>query len=325
LINGSPTYEGVTFEGRRVEGLLMNSRMVQVTFDDRNPDTRARWSYPDGPWDPDRNTSEFIAHLPEYRAHGLLAFTINLQGGSPEGYSNDQPWINSGFEADGSLRPDYAGRVKRVLDAADELGMIVIVGFFYFGQDQYLEDEQAVRRAVEQATEFLVRGGWRNVIVEIANEVDIPRYDHAIVRPDRCHELINLAGNVCERRLPAGTSFGGGSIPTPNVVAASDVLLIHGNGVNEPARIREMVRTTRAISEYRGQPVVFNEDDHFDFELPDNNMLAALDEHASWGFFDYRMKGESYSDGYQSVPVDWGIHSARKHGFFSLLRQVTGQ
>ena len=81
--------------------------MVQGIFDDRNAETRSRWSYPDGPWDPERNTREFIDAMPLWRAKGLLAFTINLQGGSPEGYSRSQPWMNSSFETGGSLRPDY--------------------------------------------------------------------------------------------------------------------------------------------------------------------------------------------------------------------------
>lgn len=39
-LNGRPTYEGRAWQGRRVEGLLMNSRMVQAIFDDGNPETR---------------------------------------------------------------------------------------------------------------------------------------------------------------------------------------------------------------------------------------------------------------------------------------------
>jgi len=36
------------------------------------------------------------------------------------------------------------------------------------------------------------------------------------------------------------------------------------------------------------------------------------------------MKGEAFEDGYQSVPVDWGINSERKKQFFSLLKEITG-
>jgi len=36
------------------------------------------------------------------------------------------------------------------------------------------------------------------------------------------------------------------------------------------------------------------------------------------------MKDEGYEDGFQSVPVDWGISSERKKGFFRLLANITG-
>src|SRR6188508_755740 len=62
LINGEPTYKGRTWKGKKVEGLLMNSRMVQGTFDDLNPETVGKWAYPDTKtWDADRNTREFVA------------------------------------------------------------------------------------------------------------------------------------------------------------------------------------------------------------------------------------------------------------------------
>ena len=85
-INGQPTYPGRSWNGHRIEGLLMNSRMVQGVFDDLNPETVQRWAYPDtGKWDADRNVREFIRAMPIWKAHGLLAFTVNFQGGSPEG------------------------------------------------------------------------------------------------------------------------------------------------------------------------------------------------------------------------------------------------
>src|SRR5438552_2826213 len=143
--------------GRKIQGLLLNSRMVQGIFDDRNPETVKNWAYPDtGEWDAERNTREFVAAMPEWRRHGLLAFTINLQGGSPRGYSKDQPWHNSAIEADGSLRSDYMNRLQRILDKADELGMAVVLGCFYFGQDERLRDEPGVVRATDNATNWLL-------------------------------------------------------------------------------------------------------------------------------------------------------------------------
>src|SRR5262245_11058193 len=131
--------------------------MVQGIFDDRNAATVSHWAYPDTKtWDPERNTREFIAAMPEWKRHGLLAFTLCLQGGSPEGYSAQQPWHNSAINRDGSLRPDYLARAGRILDRANELGMVVILGIFYFGQDERVADEAAVTRAVDHTVDWLL-------------------------------------------------------------------------------------------------------------------------------------------------------------------------
>ncbi|OSP53666.1 hypothetical protein [Pseudoruegeria sp. SK021] len=327
LINDVPTYEGREWKGKKIEGLLLNTRMVQGMFDDVNLETVQQFAYPDtGVWDADRNTSEFIAMLPTYKAHGVLAFDINLQGGSPYGYSTEQPWINSAFERDGSLRPAFMDRLARVLAAADELGMVVIVGLFYFGQEKVFEgDEDAIRKAVDNATEWLLATGHENLLLEINNECNII-YELPIMRPDGVHELIERASAITldGRRLLVGTSYGGGTIPGPAVTRASDFMLIHGNSQEDPQIIRDMVKKTRGVEGYTPKPILFNEDDHFDFDKPDNNFVAAVGEYASWGFFDYRMKGEGLDEGYQSVPVNWGISSERKKGFFRLAKEISG-
>ncbi|MCB1088536.1 MAG: hypothetical protein KDM63_15980 [Verrucomicrobiae bacterium] len=328
LINGQPTYAGRSWNGHRVEGLLLNSRMVQGIFDDENPETASRWAYPDtGKWDPERNVSEFIAAMPEWRARGLLAVTVNFQGGSPEGYSKTQPWISGAFTEDGDLKPAFAKRMERVLDAADENGLVVVVGLFYFGQDQRLRDEAAVIRATDTATRWLQAGGWRNVLVELNNETNVKAYDHEILKPDRIHELIErVSGAVTRsgRQLLVGTSYGGGAIPGDHVVRASDFVLLHGNGVKDPARITEMIRKTRALPGYRPMPILFNEDDHEGFDRAENHFASAVAAHVSWGWFDYRRNGESQENGYQSPPVDWGIRSDRKRAFFDYLAEITG-
>ena len=331
-VNGRATYEGRSYDGMRVQGLLLNSRMVQGIFDDRNPETRSRWKYPDGPWDPERNTREFIDAMPLWKAKGLLAFTINLQGGSPEGYSRSQPWLNSAFDTSGTLRPDYMSRLERILDRADELGIAAIVGFFYQAQERRMDDELSVMRAADAATDWLVDKGYTHVLVEVANEADNAGFKYDVVKPSG--GAVRLIERLKERskgkvgspagRLLVSTSLNGGRVPSDSLVSAVDFVLLHGNGVQDPARITEMVDETRRLPSYRGQPIVFNEDDHFGFSEPRNNMLAALRAYSSWGFFDYRMTGEGFDDGYQSVPVNWTISSARKRGFFELLSTVTG-
>jgi hypothetical protein len=333
LIDGELTYKGRQWRGHRIEGLLFNSRMVQATFDDLNEDTRSLWAYPDtGKWDPERNTDEFVEMLPEYRRHGLLGVTINLQGGHPRGYHGLQPWINTALTTFGELRPSYMPRFKKILDRLDQLGMVAIVGIYYFGQDERIYDEASVKRGVDNAVGFLLDGGWRNLIVEIDNECDVPRYEHPILQPGRVHELIEQARGITRdgRRLLVGTSYKGRSIPSEAVLAASDLAMIHGNGVTDPNVIGEMVEKTRELTRARPIPILFNEDDHFDFDKPSNNMVVATQHHASWGYYD---PGEGaggkpaigdYVEGYQNVPTNWGINTDRKRGFFDLVKEITG-
>lgn len=327
FINGKITYEKRIWKGLKIEGLLLNSRMVQGVFDDLNPETAGKWVYQDSKkWDPDRNTDEFIRNMKKWRKYGLLSFTINMQGGSPQGYSQAQPWYNSGYTEDGSLRPEYLRRLEKILDRADNLGMVPILGLFYFGQDERLKDEQAVISAVNNMVNWLFEKKYRNILIEINNECNV-KYDHDILKPARVHELIDLVRSkeINGYRFYAGTSYGGGTVPKPNVVKSSDFLLIHGNGVTDPSKILAMVTETRKVEGYTPKPILFNEDDHFDFDKEENNFVSALKGYASWGYFDFRMNGESFENGYQSVPVDWGINSARKKQFFNLLKEITGK
>jgi hypothetical protein len=323
-INGELTYKGRYWNGYKIEGLLLNSRMVQGICDDMNPDTRNTFAYPDTKtWDPERNTNEFIAHMEEWHKSGLLAFTLNLQGGSPVGYGKSD-WINSAFTEKGKLRPAYITRLERILNKADELNMVVILGYFYFGQDQHLENEQAVTDAVDNITNWILDNKYKNILIEINNECNI-EYDHEILQPDRVDELIKRVQGTRkgDYHLLASTSYGGGTVPQPNVVKAADFILLHGNGLGNPAQITELVDATRKVEGYTSKPVLFNEDDHFNFESDTCNFVAAIESYASWGYFDYRMKGEGFESGYQSVPVDWGINSDRKRSFFRKLREIT--
>ena len=87
------------------------------------------------------------------------------------------------------------------------------------------------------------------------------------------------------------------------MVAAADFLLLHGNGVSDPDRIARDGAADPRGAGYRPMPILFNEDDHFDFDKPRNNFVAAVERIRVVGLFRFRMKGEGFDEGYQSVPV----------------------
>jgi hypothetical protein len=240
LIDGRPTYEGRSWNGQSIEGLLMNSRMVQATFDDENPLTQSMWAYPDtGSWDADRNTDEFVAMVPEYRAHGLLAVTLNLQGGCPTGYfrterideilsklpwevqtlvkqqlhgplEQAQPWVNTALDEEGRLKESHLRRLKRVLDALDAHGMVALLGIFYFGQDERLSDAWAVRRGVEQTAKWVLEQGYGNVLIRERLDRGDERDERAEVRAPHLAARAGARADRAsgsherERQAPAG-------------------------------------------------------------------------------------------------------------------------
>ena len=83
--------------------------------------------------------------MPEWRKHGLLAITSICKAEVRKATRRSSLGITRAIAPDGSLRPEYMARLKRILDKADELGMAVILGIFYFGQDERVKDEEAVK------------------------------------------------------------------------------------------------------------------------------------------------------------------------------------
>ncbi len=259
-INGATTCPGAP-----AQGLLLNVRMVNATFEDRN---RRGWER-----EAETKTDAFISRIPEYVAGGVRAFTLNLQGGAP-GYEGAR---NSAYEPDGALRPEYLRRVERVIAACDRAGAVVILGCFYQRQDQRLRDEAAVRRAVVEVAGRLKRLGSGNVLLEIANEYGHGGFDHPILRSaDGQVELMQAARAACPGLLVSTSGQGDGAQAEP-VAAASDFILIHLNGTPTSA----ITHKVAALRRY-GKPIVCNEDDKVG-EAGAEALSACVMAGASWG------------------------------------------
>jgi hypothetical protein len=346
LIDGKPVYAGRMFEGKPIEGLLFNVRAVQATFDDANPQSRGLWAYPDtGEWDPERNVTEFMAALPEWRDHGVLGFTVNFQGGGgryiPEVY---QVYDNNGFTPQGEIKPAYADRMARVLQRANELGMLVIVSMFYWIQTNKMDSEEAVWRAVHNALDFLRGTGRENVMIEIANETNY-HFKFPIFGPDQSHKMIGHFKNLFPE-FPITTSLvgmnpsTGHGMPSPDLVANSDYLLIHGNGTRPP-QLQAAFDQIRAMPAFKAspKPLIINEDST---GIP--NLEVSWQNYVSWGYYDQGYNGEARQhdiwvedmafrlretrvenlSGFQTPPVNWTINTQRKKAFFERVAEITG-
>jgi hypothetical protein len=309
-INGQPTYAGLE---PKALGRLMNVRMVNSTFDDENPTTR-----PQG-LDAEANTTQFIATMDAYRAHGILAFTLNLQGGYP-GYEGA---VNSAFEQDGSLKGCYVRRVGRAIEAADARGMVVILGLFYQRQDQVLAGEEAVRAATRNAATWIAQNGYTNVLVEIANEYRHGGFDHRILKTEAGQaELMDLVRSVLPK-LPVSTSGMGNARFHPALCEAVDFILLHGNET-EP---EDYAGRIAAVAEY-GKPIVFNEDWCFSDDRRGTadasaKAEAAFENGASWGIMN-QVRNQHWPFVFGIGQPDEGQNAREDHAAYATIRRLVG-
>ena len=337
-INGTFTYAEQVWKDNLIEGLLLNSRMVNGVYDDLDGDPPSGMK----PWNPLHNTQDFIAQMPGWRDQGLVGFTINLQGGSNrcnglfgDGQSNNvknNPYGSNGTQAfsdwyanNDTAHARYLARLGSVIRAADDLGMVVILGLFYFGQDELLANNTAVKAAVDAVTDWVLDNKWTNVLIEINNEADIG-YNHTVLQPARVHELMQqvktrssgAAGvHLPHGRLLVSSSGRGGFIPSNTWISNADFVLLHGNG-QTAGGIRAMVDQVREKSSWQAdpKPIVFNED-----STNTENFVAAVEQYASWGYFD----NDGYQCVYDTLTTDrWTVEKATNPAYWPLLAEMAG-
>ncbi|HXK60245.1 MAG TPA: hypothetical protein PLP42_10170 [Acidobacteriota bacterium] len=296
------TYSGADFR-KEAAGRLMNLRIAQALFDDE-------W-LTEAEFDPDANVERVIAALDTYREHGVLAISVSLQGGNP-GYGREVEYIRrqngakygpgkgllvGAFRPDGSLKPAWMTRLRRLQRALDERGMILNLMYFYQGQDEVLENPEAIRRAVVNVTDWLIDNDCRNVIIEIANEHDVRGWDHDNYMHENMGDLIELArsrfaAKQAPFRLPIGASTAGLMKVYPSTRDHADLVIIHGNN-RSPEQKRKRVKELYDDPQMPG-PIYMNEDDNGRDSTLAN--LAAEIESAdvvwrnggSWGYMPWR-------------------------------------
>jgi hypothetical protein len=234
------TYSESPYRGK-ARGKLMMLRLAQGIFDDEYMTEQK--------FDPDDNTNRLIAALDVYKNHGVLAFSVSLQGGNP-GYDPNVNGISrrngakhgkgegllvSAFRADGSLKPAWMERLERVIRAADQRGMVVNLIYFYQGQDEVFETDQAIVDAARNVTRWIVEKNFRNLIIDIANEWDLKgeTWDQASFIPENITGLVEVVReqfNGADYLVPIGASTGGRMTYPESLARLCDVVLVHGNG-----------------------------------------------------------------------------------------------
>ena len=179
--------------------------------------------------------------------------------------------------------------MAKIIEAADQLGMIVVVSCFYSGQIRHLENDAAVKQAVTITARWLRSQKYTNVILEIANECDVPDYEPypSIYTPEGMCKLIALAQQEAGG-IPVGCSMLGMSY-NDSIAEASDVNIIHGNN-----QTRQRLYNKIMHAKELGKPVLCNEDSQCVSQLG-----VTFATGVSWGYYNNLTK--------QEPPTRWGI------------------
>jgi hypothetical protein len=300
LINDELVYAEIAGNDPKCHGLLMNARFVQGIFDDKSD--AKRFNRFARSFDPDTNTAELIASLPQWYENGLRAITVGFQGGGPCYTIDNYSLENNPFSSDGtSLDQAYADRMLKIIKACDELGMVVVVSIFYAAMTRFLGDDNAILAATKTAANFLRDCGYKNLILEIANEHDISGFKiHPILyTPEGVCTLLDVARRE-SGNLMVGCSGTGGYF-NEKIAQASDVIILHANNQSR-GKFYAMIEKAKAIKPER--PILFNEDSQCVGQIP-----VAVRHSVSWGYYNNLTK--------QEPPVDWGITKGEDE-FFAL-------
>lgn len=307
-INGNKTYSDSSNVNAR--GLLMNARFIQGVFDAQTH--KEDFNRFGEIFDAEKNTDELIRALPEWYRYGLRAITVGLQGGGPcftmdkIGDFKNNPYSENGE----SINSEYLRRLDKVIRAADEIGMVVIVSFFYICQADIFKDNSSVIEAVKNSMRFLVEQKYTNIMVDIANEHDFFERQNAnemIGKEENMVQLIKIAQEECNNMIPIGCSCLGGVL-REKVALQSDIVLIHGNGCNRTGYYKLIKRAKELCP---NKPIVCNEDSQVI-----ENMIVSIDNHVSWGYYNNMTK--------QEPPVVWNVTRGEDQFFANRLAEKLG-
>jgi hypothetical protein len=110
-------------------------------------------------------TEEMIDNLETYSSYGVNIVSTFLMGNR----FSDTP----GYSEDASVSPTYSERLGRIIEAADSLGMVVLVGCLYWGTTKAKWknwNQEHANRAIENTVLWLKENDYRNVFIDVDNE-----------------------------------------------------------------------------------------------------------------------------------------------------------
>jgi hypothetical protein len=209
-------------------------------------------------------TEQLIAQLDTWRDHGVNSFTVWLQGSSggyARVFTRDGTAIDDaeqevtsivGFDDDAdhtangtSTGTAVVERTRRIIEAADARGMVVIVGLFY---GSAVEDDTPETLAAAARTGAAALRDYSNVIFNVFNEPDL---SEELTSQRSLEEYLAAVKEAAPGRL-----VGTGSVElddTEEIAELDDVdVVLHDAGADGD----EAIDAFEELTDHTGKPVV---------------------------------------------------------------------
>ena len=154
----------------------------------------------------DFSTDQLIRHLPVFAEYGVNTVSVFIMGsrfGDIKGYCPD-----------GTLDSQYTKRLGRILDAADKLSMVVLVGCLYWGNSlaKYQTwTQQEANTAIASTVLWLAKSNHYNVIVDVDNE------GMALRNKGFDNRAMVIAGKDVNSAIIIGTNYKGDPPPEADI------------------------------------------------------------------------------------------------------------
>jgi hypothetical protein len=115
----------------------------------------------------DETTEQLLRNLDAFKDYGVNTVSVYLMG--------SRFGDIKGYKPDASLDPVYASRLAKIIEAADERGMVVLVGCLYWSTSKANEDlknwtQEDADKAVANTVVWLSKNKYQNVFVDVDNE-----------------------------------------------------------------------------------------------------------------------------------------------------------
>jgi hypothetical protein len=115
----------------------------------------------------DEAADQLIKNLDTFKDYGVNTVSVFLMG--------SRFGDIKGFKPDASLDPVYSTRLAKIIEAADDRGMVVLIGCLYWSTSRANEDlknwtQEDADKAVANTVAWLSKNKYRNVFVDVDNE-----------------------------------------------------------------------------------------------------------------------------------------------------------